>query len=294
MVALVVTNVVDIFLSYVLVRGVGPFPEMGWDGLAVGTTIGYFVGMAIILVRLLHRRTMLRLSARLMRPDSSLVRRLLRVSLPGGLDILSLIACQLWFVQIINALGNRRPRRRDRAAGGVDQLYAGSGVPDRGCDDGGTGAGGREQPAASCAVVVAIRTTVVLMCAIGVFLYVGADWLASFFVRDDQSGIAVEAAGLVRIVSFAQLPLAVLMVLTGSFAGGRHTGPTGNHVHRFPGCADSAGGDLGVVGDYAARIRGSVRTIQPGDPRRGTQWPSTCMCARDWPSLGSATECGNE
>jgi putative MATE family efflux protein len=224
MVALIVTNVVDIFLSYVLVRGIGPFPEMGWDGLALGTTIGYFAGMAIILVRLLHRRTMLRLSARLMRPDSLLVRRLLRVSLPGGLDILSLIACQLWFVQIINALGNLPAAAHGIALrvesisfmpGAAFQIAAATMV--------GQALGAGSSRRASHAVGVAIRTTVVLMCAIGVFLYVGADWLASFFVRDDQSGIALEAAGLVRIVSFAQLPLAVLMVLTGALRGAGDT-----------------------------------------------------------------------
>jgi Na+-driven multidrug efflux pump len=61
------------------------------------------------------------------------------------------------------------------------------------------------------------------MCAIGVGLYAGADWLASFFVRDDQVGIAQEAAALVRIVTFAQPPLAILMVLTGALRGAGDT-----------------------------------------------------------------------
>jgi MATE family, multidrug efflux pump len=146
------------------------------------------------------------------------------VSLPGGFDILSLIACQLWFVQIINALGNLpaaahgialRVESLSFMPGAAFQIAAATMV--------GQALGAGTSRRASHAVHVAIRTTMVLMCAIGVVLYFRADWMASFFVRDDQAGIAEEAAALVRIVAFAQPPLAVLMVLTGALRGAGDT-----------------------------------------------------------------------
>ena len=38
-------------------------------------------------------------------PDVPLIRRLLRVSVPAAVDSLSVAACQLWFLSIVNRLG---------------------------------------------------------------------------------------------------------------------------------------------------------------------------------------------
>jgi hypothetical protein len=39
-------------------------------------------------------------------PDRDLIRRLLRVGVPGGMDTLLIIFCHLWFVSVINRLGD--------------------------------------------------------------------------------------------------------------------------------------------------------------------------------------------
>ncbi len=49
-----VVNVVNVALSWGLMLGVGPLPELGWDGIAWGTCIGYLTGgmlMFALLVR---------------------------------------------------------------------------------------------------------------------------------------------------------------------------------------------------------------------------------------------------
>src|SRR5690606_11408082 len=50
-------------------------------------------------------RAGLQLSQPAFRTDMDLIRRLLRIGIPGGTDILSIVLCQLWFVRIVNELG---------------------------------------------------------------------------------------------------------------------------------------------------------------------------------------------
>ncbi len=105
MVAMIVTNVVNLVLAWSLVVGWGPLEAWGWDGIAVGTASGYAVGGSVVLARLIRGRAGLRLTWHGLRPSVDLMRRLLRIGLPGGADILSIVLCQMWFVSIVNQMG---------------------------------------------------------------------------------------------------------------------------------------------------------------------------------------------
>lgn len=98
--------VLNVPLSWGLARGLGPFPQLGFPGIAWGTAISMTLGGLAVLLVLLRGRAGLRLHLRFLRPDGNLLWRLLRVGIPASLDTLSLIAGQLWYLGIINALGN--------------------------------------------------------------------------------------------------------------------------------------------------------------------------------------------
>jgi putative MATE family efflux protein len=224
MIAMIVTNAVDIFASFALVRGMGAIPALGWDGLAIGTTIGYYAGGLIILGRLIRGRAGLKIERRLLRPDSSLARRLLRISLPGGVDILSMIGCHLVFVRIVNALGNVPAAAHGIAIkieslsfmpGAAFQIAAATMV--------GQLLGAGQSRRAAHTIYVACATTGAIMCTIGVALFLAADWLGAQFVSAEQAAIGTQAAELVRIVCLSQPALAVLMVLTGAMRGAGDT-----------------------------------------------------------------------
>ncbi len=223
-IAMIVVNAVDIAVSYCLVRGVGPFPQLGWDGLAIGTTVGYIVGTTIVLYRLIRGPIAMRLEWRLLRPDWALMRRLLRVSIPGGFDILALIACQLWFVQIVNGLGNLQA-----AAHGVAiRIESVSYMPGIAFQVAittivGQLLGAGESRRAERSVVVACVTTGLMMSAMSGLLWFGAGWLAAQFVSADQAAIGTQAAGLVRIVAIFQPVLAVVMIVNGALRGAGDT-----------------------------------------------------------------------
>jgi putative MATE family efflux protein len=224
MVAMIVTNAVDIFASFALVRGLGPIPALGWDGLAIGTSIGYYAGGAIILMRLVRGRAGLKIKRELLHPDGPLIRRLLRVSLPGGFDIIAMICCHLFFVRIVNALGNAPAAAHGIAIkieslsfmpGAAFQIAAATMV--------GQLLGARESRRAAHTILVACGTVATIMSTIGVVLFTTADWIGAIFVSDDQASIGAEAAALVRIVCLSQPGLAILMVLTGAMRGAGDT-----------------------------------------------------------------------
>ncbi len=103
--SMILVNLINAGLSYALVTGVGPFPEVGWRGLAIGTSAGYLVGSTIVVGLLFAGRRGLYLRWSDAIPSWDWYWRLLRVGLPGGMDMVATVGCHLWFVGIINSLG---------------------------------------------------------------------------------------------------------------------------------------------------------------------------------------------
>jgi Na+-driven multidrug efflux pump len=62
-----------------------------------------------------------------------------------------------------------------------------------------------------------------LMTAVGAVMLFGADPLVGFFLSDSQVAVRELSAPLLRIISFAMLPLAIMNVLTGALRGAGDT-----------------------------------------------------------------------
>ena len=102
-------------LTWLFFNGFGPIPAYGFPGIGIGTAVAHAVGGTAVLAVLIRGRAGLRLRVELMWPNRDLIRRLLWVSVPAGLDSLSLTLGQLWFLAIVNnALGDV-----DQAAHGI-------------------------------------------------------------------------------------------------------------------------------------------------------------------------------
>lgn len=86
--------------------GWGPFPRLGFVGIALGTALSHTLGGLVILIALARGRFGLQLQWRLFRPRFDLLRRLLRISVPAGFDSLSVVVGQFWFLGLVNQLGD--------------------------------------------------------------------------------------------------------------------------------------------------------------------------------------------
>ncbi|MGH9866641.1 MAG: MATE family efflux transporter [Candidatus Polarisedimenticolia bacterium] len=99
-------NIVNIVLDPCLIFGLGPFPEMGITGAAVGTTIGRGVGVAYQLRALGSGRGRVTVSRRHLRLQPQVMLSLLRVSMGGILQMLIATASWLGLVRILTPFGS--------------------------------------------------------------------------------------------------------------------------------------------------------------------------------------------
>lgn len=98
--------VVNIPLSWAFCLGLGPFPNLGFAGIALGTALSHVLGCLAVVAVLMYGRKGLKLRSRGFLPSWTLIYRLLRISVPAGVDSLSIVVGQLWFLSIINQLGD--------------------------------------------------------------------------------------------------------------------------------------------------------------------------------------------
>ena len=219
-----VVNFVNILVSCTLVIGLGPFPSLKWDGLAIGTAVAYITGALLVLVILIRGRSGLKIESSLLKPFFSMMSRLLKIGIPGGLDVISVIGCNLWFVSLINRLGNEAAAAHNvairleslgflpgaafsLAATTLAGQYLGAGDPHR----------------ASRSVLHACLTACGIMTTVGIAFYFGGLKLASFFLAPEDTAIALMSAQLLQIAGLAMLPLAIEMVLIGALRGAGDT-----------------------------------------------------------------------
>jgi putative MATE family efflux protein len=217
-------NVLNIIFSTCLVTGWGPFPELGWEGLAIGTAIGHGGGGLILIVVLLRGRAGLRLSWAQLRPDRELLRRILRIGLPGGLDQLGVLACHLGYASIINRLGTQAT-----AAHGLGiQIEAlaflpGSAFMVAAATLAGQSLGAANPRAAARSIVQCWLAAASVMSLAGVVFYHFGGHLAEFFNGGQADDVTQLAAALLKIIAFGTPFHATLMVFTGGLRGAGDT-----------------------------------------------------------------------
>jgi putative MATE family efflux protein len=217
-------NVVNIGLSAGLVLGLGPLPKLGWEGLAIGTAAGHGLAGIIVMILLFRGRAGLKLEPSLFRPQQELIRRLLRVGIPGGIDVLSVIACHLVYASIINRLGTLAAAGHGLAVniealaylpGSAFQIAAAAIV--------GQWLGARELTRASQSALLALRMGGLFMCGVGVVFFFAGPQLAGIFTGDPTHPTSQTAGELLPIVAIAMPCFAVLSILSGALRGAGDT-----------------------------------------------------------------------
>src|SRR5262245_13561970 len=98
--------ILNVPLAWGLCFGVGPFQGFGFVGIALGTGLSHVIGCVTLLVILTRGKSGLKLHLANLVPDFPLIRRLLWVSVPAAIDSLSVAFCQLWFLSLVNRLGD--------------------------------------------------------------------------------------------------------------------------------------------------------------------------------------------
>jgi putative MATE family efflux protein len=223
MLARVVLNAVNIAVSVSLV------PTLGFEGLAIGTACGHMIGGLIVLYRLTRGSAGLSLlepetnGSRRLRLDGATIRRVLRVGLPGGIDVLAVLTCHLIYVAIINRLGTL-----SQAAHGLGvQIEAMSYLPGSAFQVAaatlaGQSLGAADQRRARRGVLLCVGSALAIMTVAGLVLYFFGEPVARVFTGE-TSETTILTGKLLKIVALSCPSLAILMVLSGALRGAGDT-----------------------------------------------------------------------
>jgi putative MATE family efflux protein len=221
---MVVVNLVNIGLSWALVVGAFGLPTLGLRGVAIGTAVGEGIGGVLILAVLARGRAGLVLRLRGTIPASAEVRRILRISLPAAGESLTNSLCQLWFLGLINGLGETATAAHGVAirceasafltvaafavaASTLTGQYLGAGRPDL----------------ARRAALSSWGLGTLVMSSLGAILFGLAPTMFRLFLGPGQAGVAELGVPLLRIVAFALPALATINVLNGALRGAGDT-----------------------------------------------------------------------
>jgi putative MATE family efflux protein len=231
--ARIALNIVNAVLSTLLVSGFGPFPRLGWEGLAIGATAGHCAGGTIVLLCLLRRRGALTIAggstedrdhwSRLCVPDWPTIRRILRIGIPGGIDIWAVLGCHLTYAAIINSLGTLA-----QAAHGLGlQIEAMSYLPGSAfgvaaATIAGQSLGARDQRRAVHGVLLCAGSAVTIMTTAAVLLFFLGEPIAAFFTGQHNELTAL-VGRLLKIVAISCPALGILSVCLGALRGAGDT-----------------------------------------------------------------------
>lgn len=106
MIITLIMNCVNILFNWLLIFGIWIFPRMEVVGAAWATSIAYTVGAVLIFYKLLSRKSILTISFRnIIAVKRSIIKRILRVSLPATLDASLTQMGYLFLIKIIAMLG---------------------------------------------------------------------------------------------------------------------------------------------------------------------------------------------
>jgi putative MATE family efflux protein len=83
---LAIVNAFNVILSWSMVYGLGPFPELGVKGIVIGTLCSRLIGGALITTVLLFGKQGLKLQIHLFKPAGAIIRRIVRIGLPAAAD----------------------------------------------------------------------------------------------------------------------------------------------------------------------------------------------------------------
>jgi putative MATE family efflux protein len=212
-------------LAWAIFHGVGPLPGLGFPGIALGTALSHVVGAVAVLVVLACGRAGLRLRWRELRPRRDLLRRLLRISVPAAADSLAVAVGQLWFLGIVNGLGDAA-----RAAHGIAIGWEALGYLSGGAF--GTAAmtligqhlgAGRPADAARSGWTAFVLGGSVMAFMGSVFFVLSGPMFRLFCPGSGQEAIVAAGVPVLRLVAFAMPALASCIIFTAALRGAGDT-----------------------------------------------------------------------
>lgn len=217
-----VANILNIILGPCFILGLGPFPELGVTGAAVGTVIGRFCGALYAAYCLFFGNRRITIKAEHWRFNSELLWKLLKVSAPAVVQFFVQTASWIGLVRVITGFGTA-------AVAGYQigirmvlfALLPSIGLANAAATLVGQNLGAGKPDRAEEAVWKAVRYNVVVQTTIGLIFVIFAGQIASVFTTEPE--VLTYATDALRVIAYGFFFYAVGMVLETAFNGAGDT-----------------------------------------------------------------------
>jgi putative MATE family efflux protein len=233
-----IVNTLNVVGNYLLIFGKFGFPQMGVRGAALASGIALTVGMLLALIHLNRRASVLRLHPTRVALNLPMVKRVLAVGTPTGVEQLLMQVGFMLYLAIAALYGTAAVAAYIIGV----RILALSFLPGFGFSAAastivGQQLGAKQPDEAQRSGWETTRLAVFFMSSAGLLIFVGARPIATLFVGDE--GVIEEAVRFIRILAVAQPLMAADFTLGGALRGAGDT--------RFPLWTV-------IVGFYGARL----------------------------------------
>jgi putative MATE family efflux protein len=106
MIFTIIAQVANIILDPLLIFGLGPFPEMGIRGAALGTVIGQLIGAGLIFFYIISGKSAYQIKLAHLKPSLSIQRDIYRVGFPSMIILITESICFALFNIILSVFGS--------------------------------------------------------------------------------------------------------------------------------------------------------------------------------------------
>jgi putative MATE family efflux protein len=218
-----IANICNIILCPLLIRGIGPFPELGLTGAAVATTVGRGTGVLYQLYNLIYGKGILRVKLSYLKPEWLQIKPLLKIAGPAIFQFVIASCSWIFLAQLVATTGGDHGSAGYQTALRLMMFFM---LPAWGLSNAastlvGQNLGAGQTKRAEESVLQTAKYSVYFMVFVMLITFVFGKAFVSFFTNDPL--IAAIAVKAIYIMSLGYIFYGIGMVLVNAFNGAGDT-----------------------------------------------------------------------
>lgn len=216
-------NIINVFGNYVLIYGKLGFPRLGVEGAAIATTLSRLIAAILLLLVIFRRNSAINTELRYcLTLSKEYILKLVNIAYPASLERIVLSIALLFYTRIVAFLGTI-PYAAHSIAMNAESLsfMPGLAFATAATTLVGQSLGARKTDRAEESVYTCLKLGMYFMGGMGILFFS----IPELFMRIYTTDINVIRYGslALRIVAFAQIPMAVTFIISGALRGAGDT-----------------------------------------------------------------------
>ena len=211
--AIILVNILHVIIAWPLIYGKFGLPPMGVKGAAIAINTSEFVGCAYLIIQALRKRYIT-----FSRPDGLLFGKIWKIGWPVALERIAQQSGQLFYSSFIIGYGTTAYAAHQIGLS-IESLsfMPGAGMGIAAATLMGQALGGKKIRRARISHKEALRLAMLVMAVMALIFFLAPEFLIGLFTHDPE--VIEKGAVFLRLVAFAQIPLAISFVYAGSLRG---------------------------------------------------------------------------